>query len=133
MLNIVTTSPLQSVENVLKIIYLENMQASKIILINTFIFILGQTAVDRIKKVVRTFRIRGQFKGLGGELMKQACATLIKKCAIIHFPVHSTEVVGNFCSLLPIKLKLYFYRIDDLKYKTYFIFQPIGKIYWRKA
>lgn len=27
--------------------------------------------------------------------MKQACATLIKKCALIHFPVHSTEVVGK--------------------------------------
>lgn len=61
---------------------------------------IGQTAVDRIKKVVRTFRIRGQFKGLGGELMKQACATLIKKCAIIHFPVHSTEVVADWQDLL---------------------------------
>lgn len=61
---------------------------------------IGQSAVDRIKKMVRTFRVRGQFKGLGGELMKQACATLIKKCAIIHFPVHSTEVVADWQALL---------------------------------
>ncbi|XP_051165406.1 tubulin-specific chaperone D [Leptopilina boulardi] len=61
---------------------------------------IGQEAVERIKKMVRTIRVRGQFKGLGGELMKQACATLIKKCALIHFPVHSTEVVADWQDLL---------------------------------
>ena len=55
----------------------------------------GESGVEKIKKIVRSFRTRGQFKGLGGELMKQACATLIKKCSLIHFPVHSTEVVGK--------------------------------------
>lgn len=49
-----------------------------------------------IQDIVRTFRSRGQFKGLGGELMKQACAVLIKKCSIVHFPVHSTDIVGKY-------------------------------------
>lgn len=49
-----------------------------------------------IKDIVRTFKSRGQFKGLGGELMKQACAVLIKKCSIVHFPIHLTDIVGKY-------------------------------------
>ncbi|EFN80055.1 Tubulin-specific chaperone D [Harpegnathos saltator] len=58
--------------------------------------IIGTTAVSAIQDVVRTFRSRGQFKGLGGELMKQACALLIKKCSIVHFSIHQTDVVGKY-------------------------------------
>ncbi|XP_012276746.1 tubulin-specific chaperone D isoform X2 [Orussus abietinus] len=62
--------------------------------------IIGEEAVHQIENIVRSFRSRGQFKGLGGELMKQACAVLIKKCALVHFPVHSTEVINDWQSLL---------------------------------
>lgn len=88
--NIATTLPSQLVRGKLNNL---NFNSQKNIF---FLFVIkGQEAVERIKKMVRTIRVRGQFKGLGGELMKQACATLIKKCALIHFPVHSTEVVGK--------------------------------------
>ncbi|XP_024892670.1 tubulin-specific chaperone D [Temnothorax curvispinosus] len=62
--------------------------------------IIGDTAVADIQDIVRTFRSRGQFKGLGGELMKQACAVLIKKCSIVHFPIHFTDVVDDWQKLL---------------------------------
>ncbi|XP_015590028.1 tubulin-specific chaperone D [Cephus cinctus] len=62
--------------------------------------IIGKPAVNEIKNTVRVFANRGQFKGLGGELMKQACAMLIKKCALVHFPVHSTEIVDDWQNLL---------------------------------
>ncbi|XP_025987587.2 tubulin-specific chaperone D [Solenopsis invicta] len=62
--------------------------------------IIGATAVDDIQNIVRTFRSRGQFKGLGGELMKQACAVLIKKCSVVHFPIHFTDVVDDWQKLL---------------------------------
>jgi len=28
--------------------------------------------------------------------MKQACAMLIKKCSVVRFPVHFTDVIGKF-------------------------------------
>ncbi|XP_015120199.1 tubulin-specific chaperone D [Diachasma alloeum] len=62
--------------------------------------IIGVPEVEEIKKIVGTFRARGQFRGLGGELMKQACATLINKCSQVHFPVHGSEVVGDWQRLL---------------------------------
>ncbi|XP_031838123.1 tubulin folding cofactor D [Nomia melanderi] len=54
--------------------------------------IIEATAMENIGNIVSTFRKRGQFKGLGGELMKQACAVLIKKCSIVHFPISMTII-----------------------------------------
>ncbi|KAH0951012.1 hypothetical protein HN011_008882 [Eciton burchellii] len=62
--------------------------------------IIGSTAVVDIQNIVKTFRNRGQFKGLGGELMKQACAMLIKKCSVVRFPVHFTDVIDDWQNLL---------------------------------
>lgn len=62
--------------------------------------IIGIPELEKIKKIISTIKKRGQFKGLGGELIKQACAILIKKCAIIHFPVHSTYIVDDWQNLL---------------------------------
>ncbi|KAL2712079.1 tubulin-specific chaperone D [Vespula squamosa] len=62
--------------------------------------IIESAAVDEIKNVVCTFQKRGQFKGLGGELMKQACAVFIKKCSIVHFPIHCTNIIDDWQNLL---------------------------------
>nr|XP_003704504.1 PREDICTED: tubulin-specific chaperone D [Megachile rotundata]XP_012143292.1 PREDICTED: tubulin-specific chaperone D [Megachile rotundata] len=61
--------------------------------------IIGASAVENIRNIVNTFRKRGQFKGLGGELMKQACAVFIKKCSIVHFPI-SREIIYDWQNLL---------------------------------
>ncbi|XP_046831392.1 tubulin-specific chaperone D [Vespa crabro] len=62
--------------------------------------IIESSAVDEIKSVICTFQKRGQFKGLGGELMKQACAVFIKKCSIVHFPIHCTNIIDDWQNLL---------------------------------
>lgn len=62
--------------------------------------IIGVPELEEIKKIVNKFKIRGQFKGLGGELMKQACAILIRKLSNIHYPVHSTTVINDWQNLL---------------------------------
>ena len=61
--------------------------------------IIGLLAVESIRDIVNIFRKRGQFKGLGGELMKQACAVLIKKCSIVHFPI-STKIICKLISTI---------------------------------
>lgn len=61
--------------------------------------IIGPSAVENVRNIVNIFRKRGQFKGLGGELMKQACAVLIKKCSIVHFPI-SIEIICDWQNLL---------------------------------
>lgn len=58
--------------------------------------IIGPFAIENIKNIISTFRKRGQFKGLGGELMKQACAVLIKKCSIVNFPIS----IETICKLI---------------------------------
>lgn len=58
--------------------------------------IIGPFAIENIKNIVSTFKKRGQFKGLGGELMKQACAVLIKKCSIVNFPIS----IETICKLI---------------------------------
>lgn len=58
--------------------------------------IIGPFAIENIKNIVSSFRKRGQFKGLGGELMKQACAVLIKKCSIVNFPIS----IETICKLI---------------------------------
>lgn len=60
----------------------------------------GKPSVSAIQNIVIAFKTRGQLKGLGGELLKQACALLIKKCALVHFPVHSTSTVDEWQNLL---------------------------------
>lgn len=65
------------------------------VLIMFILLILGKSLIDEIQNIVPKFGSRGQFKGLGGELMKQACAVLIKKASSVHFPIHNTKIVGK--------------------------------------
>ncbi|CAK9822126.1 Tubulin-specific chaperone D [Anthophora retusa] len=61
--------------------------------------IVGVSIIENVKNVISNFRKRGQFKGLGGELMKQACAVLIKKCSIVQLPI-SIEIIRDWQNLL---------------------------------
>ncbi|XP_043272300.1 tubulin-specific chaperone D [Venturia canescens] len=62
--------------------------------------VVGKSAILQIRNIVITLKTRGQLKGFGGELMKQACALLIKKCALVHFPVHGTSTADDWQNLL---------------------------------
>lgn len=68
--------------------------------------IIGPFAIENIKNIVSSFRKRGQFKGLGGELMKQACAVLIKKCSIVNFPI-SIETICKLIFVINIIIKIH--------------------------
>lgn len=68
--------------------------------------IIGPLAIENVKNIISTFRKRGQFKGLGGELMKQACAVLIKKCSIVNFPI-SIETICKLIFMINIIIKIH--------------------------
>lgn len=56
--------------------------------------------LDKIKNIVSTCRSRGQLRGLGGEVIKQACVTLIKKFALVHFHVDNQTIINDWQNLL---------------------------------
>lgn len=58
-------------------------------------FVVGLKTVDQVRDLVPTFRQRQQFRGLGGELMKQACSFLIEKCSLAVMPFHNHQVIGK--------------------------------------
>ncbi|CAD6212668.1 GSCOCG00011035001-RA-CDS [Cotesia congregata] len=62
--------------------------------------IISITELEKYKKIIGLFKTRGQFKGLGGELMKQACCTFIRKSSLVHFPIHSSSIVDEWQDFL---------------------------------
>lgn len=50
-----------------------------------------------VKSLVPQFRERHYFRGLGGELMRQACSDFIKNCSLASMPFHDDPIAGNFC------------------------------------
>ncbi|XP_011495321.1 PREDICTED: tubulin-specific chaperone D [Ceratosolen solmsi marchali] len=55
---------------------------------------------SKIQDIVATFRNRGQFRGLGGEILKQACVTLIKNLSLMHFSIDSKNILNDWQDLL---------------------------------
>jgi hypothetical protein len=51
--------------------------------------------VEQVHDLVPTFMQRQQFRGVGGELMKQACLLLIEKCSLAGMPFHNRPVIGK--------------------------------------
>lgn len=80
-------------------------------LILTFVCFLGNDIIQVFRDMAQHFQTRGWFKGLGGELMKQAFAKFIRTCSIVRFPIHSTKVVGMFFN----KTKLFIFQKAILK------------------
>lgn len=50
--------------------------------------------------LIPKFRERLLFRGLGGELMKQACSIFIQKCSRAHLPFHGNSVINDWIGLL---------------------------------
>lgn len=55
--------------------------------------------LEKIKDLIPRFRERLYFRGMGGELMKQACCDFIEKCSLAHVPFHGMEIIGKDLSL----------------------------------
>ncbi|XP_021918529.1 tubulin-specific chaperone D [Zootermopsis nevadensis] len=62
--------------------------------------VVGPRIVDEVRNLVPTFGQRQQFRGLGGELMKQACSFLIEKCSMAVMPFHNHQVIEDWQTLL---------------------------------
>lgn len=56
---------------------------------------LQQQILEQVVELIPKYRERLYFRGLGGELMKQACATYIQKCSQAHMPFHDLDVIGK--------------------------------------
>lgn len=55
---------------------------------------VGENTIQKIRELIPSFRERLLFRGLGGELMKQACSNFIQKCSLSHLPYHNTSILG---------------------------------------
>lgn len=56
---------------------------------------IGNELVEKTQNLVPSFQERLYFRGLGGELMRQACCSFIENCSYAHMPFHNSNVVGN--------------------------------------
>ncbi|XP_066141125.1 tubulin-specific chaperone D [Euwallacea fornicatus] len=61
---------------------------------------LTDALLGKIKDLIPKFRDNLYFRGLGGELMKQACADFIEKCSLSKLPYHSDVVIDYWLALL---------------------------------
>lgn len=54
--------------------------------------------LEKTRNLIPRFRERLYFRGMGGELMKQACCDFIEKCSLANVPFHGMEIIGKSLS-----------------------------------
>lgn len=69
---------------------------------------LTDNLLQNIKTLIPKFSASLYFRGLGGELMKQACSDFIEKCSLSKLPFHQDNVVGRWV----VQYKLYNIKED---------------------
>ncbi|RZC41515.1 tubulin-specific chaperone D, partial [Asbolus verrucosus] len=62
--------------------------------------VLGTPLMDFIENLVPDFRQKYYFRGLGGELMRQACCDFIEKCSLASLNYSSNDVIEDWLNLL---------------------------------
>lgn len=61
--------------------------------------VLKEDLLDKTRNLIPHFRERLYFRGLGGELMKQACSDFIEKCSLSSLPFRNEDIVGMYYTL----------------------------------
>ncbi|XP_044761611.1 tubulin-specific chaperone D [Coccinella septempunctata] len=61
---------------------------------------LNDDLLGKLRGLIRIFREKLYFRGMGGELMKQACCTFIEKCSLSSLPFHGEDVVDDWLCLV---------------------------------
>lgn len=56
---------------------------------------IGNELFEECKNLIPHFQERLYFRGLGGELMRQACSSFIQNCSLAQLPFHNTDVIGK--------------------------------------
>ena len=77
---------------------------------------LSHSLLLKVGNVIPQFQEKLYFRGLGGELMKQACSDLIEKCSLAHLPLHNAAVIGKLV------VKVNFFGIYFVTYVGFLFF-----------
>lgn len=64
---------------------------------------LNAALLDDIKSLILKYRKQLYFRGLGGELMKQACSDFIEKCSMSKLPFHNDPVIGSLAHFVGVQ------------------------------
>ncbi|KAJ8667301.1 hypothetical protein QAD02_008963 [Eretmocerus hayati] len=62
--------------------------------------IIDKDDLDKIQNIVSLCRGRGQLRGMGGEIVKQACVILIRKFAVVQFDTNTESILNDWQNLL---------------------------------
>lgn len=65
---------------------------------------IGPELLSNYENLIGIFQERMYFRGLGGELMKQACSSFIENCSLAKLPLHNKQVIS----------KSLFHTIDEM-------------------
>ncbi|XP_050312705.1 tubulin-specific chaperone D [Anthonomus grandis grandis] len=63
-------------------------------------FQLNDDLMRKVKDLIPKYTSSMYFRGLGGELMKQACSDFIEKCSLAKLPLHNDDVIEKWLTLL---------------------------------
>lgn len=59
---------------------------------------ISEDSLKQCEDLIPLFQERLYFRGMGGELMKQACSNFIENCALAKLPVHGKNITGKINS-----------------------------------
>ncbi|XP_045480328.1 tubulin-specific chaperone D [Harmonia axyridis] len=62
--------------------------------------LIGDELLAQLKGLIGVFREKLYFRGMGGELMKQACCIFIEKCSMASLSFHNDSVVDEWLALI---------------------------------
>ncbi|XP_056642378.1 tubulin-specific chaperone D [Diorhabda sublineata] len=62
--------------------------------------LIGDDILEKVKLLIPKFKEKLYFRGLGGELMKQACSDFIEKCSLARLPFHQDSIIDDWLQLL---------------------------------
>lgn len=57
---------------------------------------IGSSLIETTANLIPFFKERLYFRGMGGELMKQACSDFIQKCSLAQLPFYQDDITGSF-------------------------------------
>lgn len=70
---------------------LSNVAKTKGVKIDDYI---GTTLIENTRKLIPLFKEKLYYRGIGGELMKQASSDFIQKCSLAQLPFHKDDITG---------------------------------------
>ncbi|KAK9710946.1 Tubulin folding cofactor D C terminal [Popillia japonica] len=76
---------------------LSNVAKTKGVKIDDYI---GTTLIENTRKLIPLFKEKLYYRGIGGELMKQASSDFIQKCSLAQLPFHKDDITDQWLQLL---------------------------------